>query len=307
VKEEEEKADPEEVNLPRGGWKKHTIKRWYDDNLERISENYKEDFDNFYGTVNKRITDRERVEKKRALAQFFANGEGGRRCSRSPPRRSRSPPHRHPSPRRRRSRSPSPDARPPHSAVRPNPLPPGHLPPHQRPENDDLLNWGKAAGLVEGDDDDDLENVTVVFRDTLQAIGQQQNEVRQLMHRVGIKAAGPQIEALLDAIEALTGKVRAGAEKPEYRSAEAVVIEGIGKLDFSDEEPAEECGAPPKQVDRMSEMESHLDADIERVSSIETIEPMLEEILDVLESIAAAGPEYRTQIRKCERVLSELA
>jgi hypothetical protein len=153
-----------------------------------------------------------------------------------------------------------------------------------------VANSPLEGGGGNGSRDFEDSEVKVVFNDTLQAIVQRAHQVQQVMDTG--EAAGPQIiEALLNAIEALTGEVRAGAEKPEYRSAEAVVIEGIGKL--SPEEPAEE------------------DADIESSPSVSSSEDeherMLEDILDVLESIALAGPEYRTQVRQCERVLSELA
>jgi hypothetical protein len=69
VETEEEMADSAEVNKPRGGWRKRMIRRWYDANHELVSEDYK-DFEKFYVTVNKRITDTLRREKIRADQQL---------------------------------------------------------------------------------------------------------------------------------------------------------------------------------------------------------------------------------------------
>jgi hypothetical protein len=64
VETEEEMADPAEVNKPRGGWRKRMIRRWYDANHELVHEDYQKDFEKFYVTVNARINDHRKVDKK---------------------------------------------------------------------------------------------------------------------------------------------------------------------------------------------------------------------------------------------------
>jgi hypothetical protein len=79
VETEEEMADSAEVNKPRGGWRKRMIRRWYDANHELVHEDYQKDFEKFYVTVNKRITDHRKVDKKRQLLEpgFYPPGYHG--------------------------------------------------------------------------------------------------------------------------------------------------------------------------------------------------------------------------------------